>query len=104
MEEAISNFTYGDKEGFLSMQGKLLLLLLLPAWQFCSPKSFRVRFEGQALDSNSLFKKQNKTKQEYLEGNYFPKVPHTVLVIGSPEKVAFVVSTDKDKQNNHLQN
>lgn len=43
-------------------------------------------------------------KEEYLEGNYFPKVPHTVLVIGSPEKVAFVVSPDKDTQNNHLQN
>lgn len=99
MEEATTNFTYGDKEGFLSMQGKLFLLLLLLAWQFCSPKSFRVQFEGQALDSNSLLK-----KREYLEGNYFPKVPHTVLVIGSPEKVAFVVSTDKDKQNNHLQN
>lgn len=61
MEEAISHFTYGDKEGFLSMQGKLFLLLL-PAWQFCSPKSFRVRFEGQALDSNSLFKKKNQNK------------------------------------------
>lgn len=65
MEKAFTNFTDGEKEGFLSMQGKLFLLLLLLAWQFCSPKSFRVRFEGQALDSNSLFKKKGVSGREF---------------------------------------
>lgn len=83
------------------MEGKLFLLLLLLARQFCSPKSFRVRFEEQALESNSLLKKK---KKENLEGNYFPKVPHTVLVIESPEKVTFVVSMDKDTHNSNLLN